>query len=145
MWWWLWFYLVSQLSYMMWMCVVIPLQTRRRVDSPPVISDSSRFAKICSFLGLVCRQSASVWWSSWTWNPIQSIVIEFRLLGQKWLLICCGFDIYHVGCWIHSTLSRVLVWYWSTYSPLYFAIRFCACTWTHLIVHWVCSGWFTLD
>lgn len=46
-----------------------------------LIYDSSRSVAICNFPGLVCRHNIDVWWLSSSWNPVRSIVIEFRLLG----------------------------------------------------------------
>lgn len=52
---------------------------------------------------------------------LKSVMIDFRMLGQKWLLICCGlsqqmvgtcrFVSYRAGGRIHSTLLRICLWF----------------------------------
>jgi len=61
--------------------------TRRCVDALLLNSDSSRYVEVCSFPGLVRRQTQRqcFGWLYSLWNPVRSVVIELRQLGQKWL------------------------------------------------------------
>jgi len=51
---------ITAIRYGVNVCCYPATLSGRRVDSPPVIYDSSRSAEICSFPELVCRQSAGV-------------------------------------------------------------------------------------